>query len=599
VSSPREEYARRIDRWTGAIARGERRHFLYSNLRLAVAALIVLVLWLAFGRGALSPAWIVVPALAFGTLLVLHARLLNRLERAARARRFYLRGVDRIEGRWAGSGADGQRFADRHPLARDLDLFGRGSLFQLIDTARTEIGEETLAAWLLQPATATAVGLRQAAVRELAALVDFREDVAVLAAEADVGRTGALARWAAAPPAGISSAAFGFFLASAIATVLLAALTAAGSIEYVWVILFIVLHRAVARLWHARVARVLGSIGTPARDLALLSTLLGRIERETFTSPSLASLRGALATNGVPPSTRIGQLRRLVSWLDSDENLLFKPIAYALEWRPIFASAIDRWHASYGAAVGAWLAAIGEVEALSALATYAYEHPDDCFPDIVEPGPLFEARGLGHPLIGEAAAVRNDVAIGSAGAAPDHHPRVLIVSGSNMSGKSTLLRAVGTNVVLALAGGAVRAAAMRLSPLAIGATIRIEDSLQEGHSRFYTEILRIRAIVEQTSGRVPVLFLLDEVLHGTNSHDRRIGAGAIVRALVERGAIGLVTTHDLALTELATTMGGAAANVHFEDRIEDGRMVFDYRMRPGVVERSNALELMRAVGLDV
>jgi DNA mismatch repair ATPase MutS len=176
---------------------------------------------------------------------------------------------------------------------------------------------------------------------------------------------------------------------------------------------------------------------------------------------------------------------------------------------------------------------------------------------------------------------------------------VLIVSGSNMSGKSTLLRAVGTNVVLALAGGAVRAAAMRLSPLAIGATIRIEDSLQEGHSRFYTEILRIRAIVEQTSGRVPVLFLLDEVLHGTNSHDRRIGAGAIVRALVERGAIGLVTTHDLALTELATTMGGAAANVHFEDRIEDGRMVFDYRMRPGVVERSNALELMRAVGLDV
>ncbi len=604
MSSPRAEYDRHIARWADAIARGERRHFLYSNLRLAVAAIIAFVLWLAFGRGALSPGWVVVPALAFGALLVLHARLLNRLERARRAKRVYLRGLDRIEGRWAGSGADGQRFVERNPIARDLDLFGRASLFQLIDTARTEIGEETLAEWLLQPATATAVGLRQSAVRELAALVDFREDVAVLAAEAEVGRTGALARWAAAPPVGFSDAAFGFFLACAFGTAALAAASLAGWIEYVWVILFVVLHRGIARLWHARVSRVLGSIGTPERDLALVSTLLARIEREPFTSPSLAALRGSLATRGVQPSTRIGQLRRLVSWLDSDENLLFKPIAYALLWRPIFAVAIDRWHASYGAAVGTWLMAIGELEALSALATYAYEHPDDRFPEIVEPGPLFEARDLGHPLIAETAAVRNDVAIGSARGvhfAPDAagHPRVLIVSGSNMSGKSTLLRAVGTNAVLALAGGTVRAAAMRISPLAIGATIRIEDSLQEGHSRFYTEILRIRAIVEQTAGRVPVLFLLDEVLHGTNSHDRRIGAGAIVRALVERGAIGLVTTHDLALTELATTMGAAAANVHFEDRIEAGRMVFDYRMRPGVVERSNALELMRAVGLDV
>jgi DNA mismatch repair ATPase MutS len=353
------------------------------------------------------------------------------------------------------------------------------------------------------------------------------------------------------------------------------------------------------------VARVLGSIGTAERDLALVAALLARLEREPFASPKLAALRASLMTKGVAPSVRIGQLRRLVSWLDSDENLLFKPIAYALLWRPIFASAIDRWHAAYGPAVAAWLVAIGELEALSALATQAYEHPGDPFPEIVEPGPLFEARALGHPLIADAAAVRNDVAIGARARdggpqADEHaHPRVLIVSGSNMSGKSTLLRAVGINVVLALAGGVVRAAALRVSPLAIGATIRIEDSLQEGHSRFYTEILRIRAVVEKAGGPLPVVFLLDEVLHGTNSRDRRIGAGAIVRALVERGAIGLVTTHDLALTELAATMGGAAANVHFEDRIENGKMVFDYRMRPGVVERSNALELMRAIGLDV
>jgi DNA mismatch repair ATPase MutS len=176
---------------------------------------------------------------------------------------------------------------------------------------------------------------------------------------------------------------------------------------------------------------------------------------------------------------------------------------------------------------------------------------------------------------------------------------VFVVSGSNMSGKSTLLRSVGVNTVLALAGAPVRANRLRLSPLAIGATLKIEDSLQEGHSRFYTEILRIRSIVDLTKGHTPVLFLLDEILHGTNSYDRRIGAEAIVRALVSRGAVGLVTTHDLALTEATATLGPAAANVHFEDRIENGKMVFDYTMRPGVVERSNALALMRAVGLDV
>jgi DNA mismatch repair ATPase MutS len=168
-----------------------------------------------------------------------------------------------------------------------------------------------------------------------------------------------------------------------------------------------------------------------------------------------------------------------------------------------------------------------------------------------------------------------------------------------MSGKSTLLRAVGVNVTLALAGAPVRASSMRLSPLSIGATLRIEDSLQQHRSRFYAEIVRIRDILQIARGGRPLLFLLDEILHGTNSYDRRIGAEAIVRGLVGYGAIGLVTTHDLALTELVPGLGRAAANVHFEDRLEDGQMVFDYRMRSGVVEHSNALALMRAVGLEV
>ena len=215
-------------------------------------------------------------------------------------------------------------------------------------------------------------------------------------------------------------------------------------------------------------------------------------------------------------------------------------------------------------------------------------------PTIVDDGaPRVTATALAHPLIHEGTAVANDVALG-AGA-----PRLFIVSGSNMSGKSTLLRAIGVNVVLALAGAPVRAAAMTVTPLVLGTSLRVDDSLQAGHSRFYAEILRLRAIVELTDGPAPVLFLLDEVLAGTNSHDRRIGAEAVIRTLVARGALGLVTTHDLALADVVPSLGTDAANVHFEDRVEDGRMVFDYRMRPGIVTHSNALALMRAIGLDV
>jgi len=262
-----------------------------------------------------------------------------------------------------------------------------------------------------------------------------------------------------------------------------------------------------------------------------------------------------------------------------------------LLWATQCALAIEAWRSANGAAIARWIEVVGEMEALCALAGYAYEHPGDPFPEIGAP-PCFAAEQLGHPLIPDSRCVRNDVHL-------DGDRRLLIVSGSNMSGKSTLLRAVGTNAVLAQAGAPVRARRLRLSPLAVGASIRLHDSLQAGTSRFYAEITRLRQLVDLAEGGVPLLFLLDEILHGTNSHDRRIGAEAVVKELVARNAIGLVTTHDLALAQMAESLGARAANVHFEDHLEDGRMRFDYRMRPGVVTKSNALALMRAVGLEV
>jgi DNA mismatch repair ATPase MutS len=306
----------------------------------------------------------------------------------------------------------------------------------------------------------------------------------------------------------------------------------------------------------------------------------------------LVEVRAALDVDGLAPSQQIARLNRLIDMLDARRNMIFAPLAALLLWPLQFAIAIERWRQSSGPAVARWLAAVGELEALSSLAGYSYEHPHDPFPELVEGEARFEAEGLGHPLIPESRSVRTDLQLSA-------ELCVLVVSGSNMSGKSTLLRTVGTNTVLALAGAPVRARRLCLSPLQVGASIRIQDSLQAGASRFYAEITRLRQIVELTDGELPVLFLLDEILHGTNSHDRRIGAEGVVRGLVERGAIGLVTTHDLALARIAEELAPRAANVHFEDHLEGGKISFDYLLRPGVVQRSNALELMRSVGLEV
>jgi DNA mismatch repair ATPase MutS len=240
--------------------------------------------------------------------------------------------------------------------------------------------------------------------------------------------------------------------------------------------------------------------------------------------------------------------------------------------------------------VAAWLDALGKIEALVSLARYAYEHPENTVPEFIEGAAAFAATELGHPLIPAAVRVRNDVEIAGA-------VRVFLVSGSNMSGKSTLLRTVGINTVLAMAGAPVCAKRLRLTPLWTGASIRINDSLHEGSSRFYAEITRLRQLFEQRP--LPLLFLLDELLQGTNSADRRVGAEGVIRALVARRAIGLISTHDLALTDIAGLEPGTLVNVHFQDELVDGKLKFDFKLRPGIVTHSNGVALMRSIGLDV
>jgi DNA mismatch repair ATPase MutS len=261
-------------------------------------------------------------------------------------------------------------------------------------------------------------------------------------------------------------------------------------------------------------------------------------------------------------------------------------------WGTQWALRLERWRQRHGGALNAWLDAAGRWEALCSLAAYHAEHPDDVFPAVTDAPAHLHAAGLGHPLVDDSKCVRNDVALGPL-------PGLLMVSGSNMSGKSTYLRAIGVGTVMALMGCPVRARQMALCPLQVGACLRVQDSLAEGMSRFAAEIARLKQVVDLSIGPLPLLFLLDEILSGTNSHDRQAGAQAVLTGLLERGARGLVTTHDLALTTLATTLGTRVRNVHFRDEMKDGALSFDHRLHDGVVAHSNALELMRAVGLAV
>ena len=591
-TEPRTEYLRRIEERRAESAQQFERFRKVGFVRLALVAIGLILLWRVFAG--LSAWWLVFPVVLFIALGRVQARISAARFRCERGARLYEQGLVRLDDRWAGTGATGDRFLDpEHPYAQDLDLFGHGSLFELLSTARTDVGEETLAQWLLTPASLAVVRARQKAVTELRPKLDLREDLALLGEGVPSGESArGLAAWANSPHWNISPWTRPLATGISLLTLLTLVLWFAGYSPIPFLLVAIVRQIYLYRL-RVPIERVISEVDGPGNNLSLLSDILKRLEDERHESPLLTELRAALDVDGSPPSKQISLLNRLIELLDSRRNIVFAPAAAILLWPLQCAISIERWRQSSGPAVGRWLAAVGEFEALNSFASYAYEHPQDPFPELLDSNKAhFDAASLGHPLIPARRNVRTDLRLTG-------DLRVLIVSGSNMSGKSTLLRSVGINVALALAGAPVRAVSLRLSPLQAGASIRIQDSLQAGSSRFYAEITRLRQIVGLTDEGRPVLFLLDEILHGTNSHDRQIGAEKVVHGLIDRGAIGLITTHDLALARIVDELAPRAANVHFEDHFEDGRMRFDYRLRPGVVQRSNALELMRSVGLEV
>jgi hypothetical protein len=565
-----------------------RGNYLAGLISLAVLGCILLYQAFVVKR---VPGWTPFAVIPFGVYVGWEMKRCKRKAlKLFRLAEYYETGIARLDHKWEDL-EEGREFADPdHFYATDLDLFGHGSLFQLLCSARTQAGRETLADWMKKPARKEEVLARHAAIAELRDRHDLRESLATAGSlEVSNCRPETFREWLATTkeqfPVWVAPIPF----ALALALILLLVLYSShliGLHAFLRRMEIAVLVEALAgAIFFLQVRAIDNSVSPLSVELPIVSEILQIAGRENFACAKLRSIESR-TREGRAPTAR---LRRLISLLKERNNEQFAYVSYFLMWGTQFTMAIDRWRRRHGKQMPEWLAAVGELDALISLSAYAYEHPLDIFPELRDEGPTIEAQGLGHPLLPDDKCVRNDFQIGG-------DVRFAIVSGSNMSGKSTFTRAIGLNTVLAWMGAPVRCTKLSLSALTVGASVRVQDSVVDGRSHFLAEMQRLRRMIDVAS-ETPLLYLADEIMSGTNSQDRRIATEWVVRALVRRGAIGILTTHDLALTEIASN-GLPGRNAHFEDTGEAGNLIFDYKLRPGVLTHSNALNIAHMLGID-
>lgn len=571
----------------------------YGIVRLLTFGVGALLLIAGFGPRSLLFLGGGCVALAFFVAAVIqHMRVLARLDAAEIRAAIHRRHLARIEGRLADLPITGEDVAPTaHPYAGDLDLFGRGSLFQRVDTTQTREGERTLADWLCSPADPDTIAARQEAVADLAARVEWRQELEASA----LGVHGA-EKLDAGPfmafvlrPSYFRRYPWMRWVARTMPLVLLALFVGARAgwwPEPVWLVWLVV--QGVVAVLTMRVARDAFDLVTARRAyVESFARTFAVAERTRFDAPLLQNLQARLDIRGRHPSAFLHRLDRWASLAEQGSQFPLNIFANLfLLWDVNILERLERWNEDVGQELGKVFSALGDLEALAALGAFHFTETHASLPEIAPPGAAFEAVDLSHPLLPAGRRVANDVALGGEGCA-------LVVTGSNMAGKSTLLRAVGLNTVLALAGGPVVARHLRLPPVRVRASMRVDDSLQEGASYFHAELQRLKSVIDAADEAPPVFFLLDELLRGTNARARHLGGRFVVLHLLDRRAMGLVATHDVALSELASERPGKVHNVHFTDVMQDGEMLFDYRLREGVVQTSNALRLLHMAGIEV
>jgi len=486
---------------------------------------------------------------------------------------------------------------DDHPFSSDLDLFGPRGLFHALNRAATRFGAGRLAAWLGAAGAAVppeAIVARQEAAAELAGLIGLRQGVLLHGRSIDdkPGERDTVGEFLAEPCLVLSRPALRAALILLPCLTLGAIGAAVAGAPWPIILVPILAQGALNRGWKQKVRRVHGLTSRTSKTLAAYGEIMGEWERASFRGPLLRALQDTLHDKRRPASASVRRLSALVGYLDVRHSEFAHAMVNNLFlWDLHCLWAIERWLRDAAGRVPGWFEAMGTFEALSSLATLTFNHPGWAVPEILQGEPVFAAVALGHPLIPEDERVTNDVLL-------DRPGDILVVTGPNMAGKSTFLKTVGVNAVLAFAGGPVCAGSLRLSPFRLYTSMKIVDSLDKSLSLFYVELRRLKTVLDAVRGESPVLFLLDEILKGTNALDRQAGAVALLRQLAGR-ASGIVATHDLKLTELEAVSGGRLANFHFDGTVEGDRLLFDYKLKPGPCLSSNALVLMRRIGIDI
>jgi MutS-like protein len=598
----REWYSSRIAHWSAEHRSASAHAIRLSRWRLVAFLGGVAVLWWGARHGSAAAILVAAAAfIAFAWLVSVHARVLLQLERCAAARGLSELRIARLERDWGRlpempqpDGLD----LETHPYAGDLDLFGHASISTWLGTPATRDGTRYLWRWLLTPSPPEIVADRQRAIEDLAPRRDWRESFAIHGALARVDPVD-LTRfldWAesAAPAVPLAMRVVAPVLTLAIWVLLL--LSALGAMADPWWLVPVVVGVVLSYVYSSRIYAAFDRAALGERALPRYASLLSLVCREQWNAPSLQVLQQRLRAGSDAPRL-VRRLAHISEWseLRTGAALLHFPIQAVTLWDFHVLFALERWRARFGSSVRGWLDALGDVDALSMLAAVRADESGWTLPQIDADAETVEAESIGHPLIAPDRRIDNDVRVGPTGT-------VLVITGSNMSGKSTLLRAIGLNVVLAQAGAPVCARSFRMPRARLYTSIRVQDSLERGQSYFMAALARLKLIVDAAESRAAdggvLLYLLDEVLQGTNSVERGVAVRAIARHLLDAGAIGAMTTHDLAIAR-EEPLASRAQLVHFTEQVHpDGTMTFDYRLRPGLATSTNAIRLMQLIGIQ-
>ena len=561
-----------------------------------------------------TSAWIVAALLGivFSIVTVFHTRVRDSLTRNALLIEIKQVQIARIQLQWERlPGTDPSRLPDTsHPFESDLDITGERSLHRLLDCCVTTEGSERLRSWLLSPRPdAELIEHRQRLVRELKGHSLFRDKLQLLSAVARINTAGparsnrdathwnsrVLVEWIerTGPRASLLSTVVFLSILSAlnIASIVLWAL---DLIPRIWP--FILLIYLGASYWrYSLIAGAWGELQGLEKALTHFQLIFGYLESRSYQStPALAEICAAFAEEGKRPSLEMRKLGRLAAALGVRTNPLLSLLVHLIgPWDFFFTYKLEQVKKEIAHLLPRWLDAWHDLEALNSLANFSYLNSHYVFPELIADTDRFAASDLGHPLLKPEAKVCNDFAL-------DGEHRIVILTGSNMAGKSTFLRTIGVNLSLAYAGAPVNATHFQTSLFRLFTCIKVSDSVQDGLSYFYAEVKRLQALLAATkmNDRLPVLFLIDEIFRGTNSRERLIGSRSYIRALSQGPSLGLIATHDLELIKLADEIEGVT-NYHFREEVHDGRMVFDYRLRSGPCPTTNALKIMSLEGLPV